>query len=289
MPGITIDAPAKVNLTLEVLRRRPDGFHDLRTVLQAITLADRLSVSLSDSDDLSLACSVAGLEGPQNLAWRAADLLRRETGARAGARLRLEKRVPVAAGLGGGSSDAASALLALNALWGLGLSRADLCRLGARLGSDVPFFLGESACALAEGRGERLTSLPALAERWVVLSRAPLAVSTAAVFTAFPPQRWSDGRRTAAWLEASGAGQGIPLPWNDLEPVTLALYPGAGRGRDALLEGGAPGATLSGSGPTYFALFEDEPVARAVYDRLAGSPGAGVAAHIGRFGSLASC
>src|SRR5262245_42723831 len=289
MPAITIDAPAKVNLTLEVLRRRPDGFHDLRTVMQAITLADRLSVSPSDSDDLSLACSVADLVGPQNLAWRAADLLRRESGTRAGARLRLEKRVPVAAGLGGGSSDAASTLLALNALWGLGLSRADLCRLGARLGSDVPFFLGESACALAEGRGERVTPLPALAERWVVLAKAPLAVSTAAVFNAFPPQRWSEGRRTAVWLEASGAGEGIPLPWNDLEPVTLALYPGAGRGRGALVEGGAPGATLSGTGPTYFALFEDEPAARAVYDRLAGRPGAGVSAHIGRFGGLASC
>jgi 4-diphosphocytidyl-2-C-methyl-D-erythritol kinase len=287
MPGMTIDAPAKVNLTLEVLRRRPDGFHELRTVLHAITLSDRLSVS--PADDLSLACSVAGLEGPQNLAWRAADLLRRETGTRAGVRLRLEKRIPVAAGLGGGSSDAASALLALNALWGLGLSRADLCRLGARLGSDVPFFLGESACALAEGRGERLTPLPALAERWVVLAKVPLEVSTAAVFTAFPPRRWSDGRRTVAWLEASRGGAGVPEPSNDLEAVALAVAPGAGRARDALLEAGAPGATLSGSGPTYFSLFEDEPAARAVYDRLAGRPGAGVTVYFARFGDLASC
>src|SRR5262245_1234011 len=252
MPAITIDAPAKVNLTLEVLRRRPDGFHDLRTVMQAITLADRLSVSPSDSDDLSLACSVADLVGPQNLAWRAADLLRRGTGTRAGVRLRLEKRIPVAAGLGGGSSDAASALLALNALWRLGLSRADLRDLGARLGSDVPFFLGESACALAEGRGERLTPLPALPPRSVVLARVPVAVSTAAVYGAFPPGRWADGRRTEAWIEASAGGKEVPPPFDDFEPVTLGVAPAAVAAREALTAAGAPRVTLSGSGPTYF-------------------------------------
>jgi 4-diphosphocytidyl-2-C-methyl-D-erythritol kinase len=285
-PSITLDAPAKVNLTLEVLRRRPDGYHDICSVMQALTLADRLQAT--PAAGLSLECSIPSLAGPENLVWRAAELLRRETGAAEGARLRLEKRIPVAAGLGGGSSDAASALLALNALWRLGLGRADLRTLGARLGSDVPFFLGESACALAEGRGERLTPLPALADRRVVLAGVPVAVSTAAVYAAVPPQRWTDGQRTAGWLRASAGGATVPAPFDDLEPVTLTISPDAVRARDALLAAGATLAVLSGSGPTYFALFDAEGAARAVYERLRAGRTPGVTARLTAFGDLVS-
>ncbi|HVG95814.1 MAG TPA: 4-(cytidine 5'-diphospho)-2-C-methyl-D-erythritol kinase [Chloroflexota bacterium] len=285
-PRVAVAAPAKVNLTLEVLRRRPDGYHDLCSVMQALSLADRLEAVPAES--LSLECSIPALAGQDNLVWRAADLLRRETGAGAGARLWLEKRIPVAAGLGGGSSDAASALLALNALWRLGLSRADLCALGARIGSDVPFFLGSSACALAEGRGERLTPLPALPHRAVVLARLPVPVSTAAVFGAFPPPRWADGRRTAAWRAASAGGTAVPPPFDDLEPVTLGLTPAAARAREALLAAGAPRATLSGSGPTYFALFDPDGTAETVYERLRAGRGAGVEALLTGFGALAT-
>jgi 4-diphosphocytidyl-2-C-methyl-D-erythritol kinase len=284
--AVVVAAPAKVNLTLEVLRRRPDGYHDLCSVMQALILADRLEACPGDA--LSLDCSVPSLAGPDNLVWRAAELLRRETGAAAGARLWLEKRIPVAAGLGGGSSDAASALLALNALWRLGLSRADLCSLGARIGSDVPFFLGSSACALAEGRGERLTPLPALPYRAVVLARPPVPVSTAAVFGAFPPQRWADGRRTAAWLAASAGGTAVPPPFDDLEPVTLDVAPAAAQARDALLGAGASLATLSGSGPTYFSLFDADAPAETVYERLRAGRGAGVEALLTGFGPLAT-
>ena len=283
-PSIALAAPAKVNLTLEVLRRRPDGYHDICSVMQALTLADRLVAT--PAAGLTLECSVSALAGPENLVWRAAELLRRETGARDGARLWLEKRIPVAAGLGGGSSDAASALLALNALWRLGLSRADLRSLGARLGSDVPFFLGESACALAEGRGERLTPLPALPGREVVLAGVPVAVSTAAVYGAFPSQRWTDGGRTAAWLRASAGGATVPAPFDDLEPVTVTVSPEATRARDALLAAGAPLAVLSGSGPTYFALFDAAGAARAVYERLRGGRTPGVSALLTAFGDL---
>src|SRR5688500_15047283 len=138
---LTLTAHAKVNLTLEVLGKRADGFHDIRSVMQRISLADTLTVERAEG--LTLTCSDPGLEGPENLVWRAAELLRTECGVAEGAALRLEKRIPVAAGLGGGSSDAAAALRGLNELWRLRLSGERLWELGARLGSDVPFFLLE--------------------------------------------------------------------------------------------------------------------------------------------------
>src|SRR5687768_1385067 len=147
---LVLTAHAKINLTLEVLGKRADGFHEIRSVMQRITLADTLTIRRAE--ELILACSDPELEGPENLVWRAAELLRGEYGVSAGASLALEKRIPVAAGLGGGSSDAAAALRGLNELWKLGLNGERLRDLGARLGSDVPFFLLESGSALAEGR-----------------------------------------------------------------------------------------------------------------------------------------
>lgn len=291
-PARTLAAPAKVNLTLEVLRRRSDGFHDIRSVMQAISLADRLTFSRAAA--LELRCSRPELENSDNLVWRAADLLRRQTGTTQGARVELQKRIPVAAGLGGGSSDAATALLGLNALWGLRLQRSVLRELGSRLGSDVPFFLGPSPCALAEGRGEQLTPLPPLPAAWLVLVNPPLRVAAADVYRAFPPQRWSDGTHTAAWLAASQGVAGVPLPFNDLESVALGIAPGAGVARDALFSAGAPDAVMSGSGPTYFALFSGEADARAVLARLTrvgdGGTGTGVlpsGVFLARFGPLA--
>ncbi len=283
-PALSLSAPAKVNLTLEVLRRREDGYHDIRTVMQAVTLADRLT--FSPARTLELRCSQPQLEGPTNLVWRAAELLRRETGTTRGARVTLEKRIPMAAGLGGGSSDAAATLLGLNALWSLGLTRSALRDLGGHLGSDVPFFLGDGACAVAEGRGERLTPLPGLPSRWVLLVKAPLAISTADVYHAVPPERWSDGSRTASWLQARADRGIVPLPFNHLEPVALDLAPGAAVARDALLRAGASHAVMSGSGPTYFALFATELEAQAVRARLGAAPLLGAAVYLGRFGSL---
>lgn len=289
-PTLTLAAPAKVNLTLEVLRRRPDGFHDIRSVMQAINLADRLTFSRATT--LELRCSRPELENLDNLVWRAAELLRRETGTAHGARIDLQKRIPVAAGLGGGSSDAATALLGLNALWGLRLQRPDLRELGSRLGSDVPFFLGDSPCALAQGRGEQLTPLTPLPMAWVVLVNPPLPIATAEVYRGFPPHYWSDGSRTAAWLAASQTGAGVPSPFNDLESVALTIAPAAGAARDALRSAGAPAAVMSGSGSTYFALFTGEAEARAVVARLvrvahadSGVPPSAV--FLARFGPLA--
>ena len=154
---VTIETPAKVNLTLEVLGKRNDGYHEIASVMQAINLCDRLTFSIAD--DLSLITDTPGLDTKDNLVYRAASLLNDKTGVSAGAEIHLCKGIPVAAGLGGGSSDAAATLLGLNRLWGLHLARDELEELAAQLGSDVPFFLAGGA-ALAEGRGERITPLP---------------------------------------------------------------------------------------------------------------------------------
>lgn len=263
---------AKVNLTLEVLGRRDDGFHEVRTVMQRITLSDTLRVTAADA--LSLRCSDPSLEGPQNLVWRAAELLQQECGVRRGATLWLRKRVPVAAGLGGGSADAAAALDALNALWRLGLPRTALAELGARLGSDVPFFLAGSPLCLAAGRGERLTELGLLPATWLVLVKPPVGISAGAVYQAFPRERWSDGERTRAWLEHAFRNRDVPPPFNDLEAAALTVEPRAAAARDVLRAAGAVAPVMSGSGSTYFWLADEEQAARVLYERSAAAAAA---------------
>lgn len=180
---LTVEAPAKVNLTLRVLRRRADGFHDLESVVAAIGLTDTLTVRLAT--DLSLSCQ--GLEvssGDDNLVLKAARLLRETCAVRGGAQVRLEKRIPLGRGLGGGSSDGAAALAALNVLWECGLARDELARLGARVGSDVPLFLGSPVCVM-RGRGERIEPLAHRPRWWVALAWPPYGLPTAQVYAAY--------------------------------------------------------------------------------------------------------
>jgi len=267
--AIILRAPAKINLSLDVLGRRPDGYHALRSVMQAIELYDTLE--LYPADDLALDCDAPALAGDTNLAWRAAALLRAETGHGDGARLVLRKRIPIDAGLGGGSSDAATALRGLNKLWGLGLTTERLAALGARLGSDVPFFF-YAPTALATGRGETVAALPPPPRAHVVLYKPAIGVSTRHVFAALTPALYGDGAGTEALLAVLRAGQppsGWPLS-NDLQRTVLLLYPEVARALEALREAGAPNPFMTGSGSTCYALFTDEEDARRVYGRLAG-------------------
>ncbi len=160
--ALVLKAYAKINLTLEVLGRREDGYHDIVSILQTIDLHDTLT--LEPAQDMALECDQSELEGPDNLVLKAAALLREATGCHQGARLKLQKGIPLAAGLGGGSSDAAAALLGLSRLWGLGLSAEKLMPLAAKLGSDVPFFL-YGGTAMAQGRGEIVRPLPPAGDR----------------------------------------------------------------------------------------------------------------------------
>ncbi len=262
--------PAKVNLSLDVLGRRPDGYHALRSVMQALDLHDTLEIY--PADDLALDCDVPALGGETNLAWRAAILLREETGYRGGARLVLRKRIPIDAGLGGGSSDAATALIGLNRLWGLGLSEERLAALGARLGSDVPFFF-YAPTALATGRGETVVPLPPLPRVHVVLLKPHTGVSTRQVFAALTPALYSDGSQTEALLATLRANL-PPSAWslsNDLQRTACLLYPAVARALDELRAAGASNPLMTGSGSTCYALFAREEDARHTYERLHGA------------------
>src|SRR5947209_8132054 len=192
---LAIHAPAKINLSLEIVGRRADRFHDLVSVMQTVSLHDVLE--LTPSDDLELSCSDPALQSSDNLVLQAARALRDTCAVERGCSIRLEKRIPAAAGLGGGSSDGAAALVALARFWSLRLERDDLIPMAEQLGSDVPFFL-YGGTALVEGRGERVRPLSASPRSWFVLSKPPLSVSTADVFKELKASDWTDGRTTRA-------------------------------------------------------------------------------------------
>lgn len=250
-----VAAPAKLNLTLDVLGRRPDGYHELASVMQTIALADTLALWPAPDDTLTLVCDAPDLDGEDNLALRAARLIRDATGCRRGVRLALQKRIPAQGGLGGGSSDGATVLVALNRWWGLGLRQADLIDLAARLGSDVPFFV-VGGTALVEGRGEIVTPLPDAPPLWLVVVKPAVAVPTPAVFRALDPADWSDGAATRDLVAAIRAGRWPDLTdaalRNALEPGVLRSYPAVAAARAALLAAGAPVVRMSGSGPTLY-------------------------------------
>lgn len=258
---LVAEAFAKVNLSLVVRGRRPDGYHELDTVFQAVSLADRLT--FEESSALTLEVDDPSVPaGPENLVLRAARALADAAGVKARAAVTLEKRIPAGGGLGGGSSDAAVALLGLSALWGLELPPATLARIGAALGSDVPFFL-HGGTARGTGRGEAIEPLPDLPPRGVVLVMPPFPVATPEVFRRLGAPEW-DG--TAA-PELAGRPDR-----NDLEGAAEGLFPALRRVREALAAAGASQARLSGSGSTVFGLFADLAAASEASRRLEGLP-----------------
>ena len=195
---VTVQAPAKVNLTLEVLGKRPDGYHNIASVMQAINLFDTLT--FRPSDEIKMLAETKDLETRDNLVYRAAMLLRETSGVSAGAEIRLDKQIPLAAGLGGGSSDAAATLLGLGRLWGLELGEGELKGLAAQLGSDVPFFL-TGGTALVEGKGERVSSVKMPPTLWLVLAFPDhrLENKTATAYKSpepHRPHRWPQDRRS---------------------------------------------------------------------------------------------
>ncbi len=250
---VTVEAPAKVNLTLEVLGRREDGYHEIASVMQAISLFDTLTFSLADG--LKVITDVPGLDTSDNLVYRAAMLLRQATGVPAGAAIRLSKEIPLAAGLGGGSSDAAATLLGLNRLWQLRLSEDRLKDMAAQLGSDVPFFL-RGGTALVEGRGEQVTIVKAPPTLWLLLAFPShrLENKTATAYKALNSAEHTDGLRTTNLVSRieGAADIGRDSLFNVFDGVAPRLFPGIDRVSSILQEVcGAP-AHLSGAGPTLF-------------------------------------
>ncbi len=242
-----IPAYAKINLSLEVLRRRPDGYHDLVSLLQTVSLADELT--FEDSDRVELSFDDSGLQTEDNLVLRAAFLLRHTYGVKAGAAITLRKRTPVAAGLGGGSSDAATTLQELVSLWELPVKGEELVGLAARLGSDVPFFL-TGGRALVEGRGELVTPLPDGPATWYVLAKPDGGLETKTVFESLAAESMSDGEVTRALASGRSAEGQSPFGFNGLQETAFRICPAARRCFDALQEASGRPVILSGSGPT---------------------------------------
>lgn len=266
----TCRAHAKINLTLEILGKRPDGYHEIVSIVQTLALHDVLS--FGPADELVLTCDRQDLATHDNLVLRAARLLQAETGTTMGAQIHLTKRIPVAAGLGGGSSDAACALRGLNGLWQLGLSEEELCRLGGQVGSDVPFFFVDGT-ALVQGRGEKVSRLPSLASKWVVLitPRVELAEKTRELYARVSPAHFSTGEATRELVRAllqSGDVDSSPLV-NAFLPIVLEMSPVVARCLDRLREACAEPFHLSGAGPTFYVLVPDRGRAEELFRSLA--------------------
>lgn len=262
---LVLASPAKVNLSLEVLGRRSDGYHSIRSILAPITLHD--TVTLTPGGRKFVFHGGQGTpKDESNLAWRAAKILTRETGVRHGLEIRIVKRIPVAAGLGGGSSNAATVLTALNDLWDLHLPPAKLEKLGLEIGSDVPFFVRGGVC-LAGGRGEQLDLLPAQGTFELVLLHPAEKVSSKWAYENIPADHARAGGATSMVKVALASGRPELLAANlvnDLEPGVAKAHPVVAEAKRKLKAAGALGALMSGSGPTVFGVAPDPETADAI-------------------------
>jgi 4-diphosphocytidyl-2-C-methyl-D-erythritol kinase len=284
---VVVRCPAKVNLHLEVLGRRADGYHELRTVFAAVGVWDTLTLSSAPAGKFDLAVDPPGAvaAGDDNLVVRAARALAGRVGGGCGARMLLEKRIPVGGGLGGGSADAAGALVGLARLWARPPAAGELATIAVRLGADVAFFLC-GGVAWGTGRGCDLTPLPDLPPWWVLLLPGAEPISTPEVYRALDPSALDVGGSTELyqWVTAGGA-----LPYgscrNDLQPTVLARWPEVGRRLKSVHAARPLLALVSGSGGTVFGLFDSEERARHAAGEV-GVAGATVAPLLTREASL---
>lgn len=258
---LVVRAPAKVNLTLRILRKRSDGYHDLDSVMQKVELADIITLRCCRQPGITLSCPGAALpEDDTNLAWKAAAAFLEATGRTedCGVSIVLEKRIPVAAGLGGGSSDAAAVLTGLNRLLQAELSEEALLGLASSLGADVPFFVVPYHAVRATGIGNIMTPVFSLSDCSLLLVNPGFSVSTAWVYENFTLTR-ADKVSNLCDSRENDNSSGLPYPlFNDLEQVTIQRYPELAVIKRFLLDNGASDALMSGSGPTVFGVFPDE-------------------------------
>ena len=254
MRSITLKAPAKINLCLSVLGRRPDGYHDVEMLMQMVGLYDEVTVAAASGAGVRISCDSDAIPpGEDNIAWKAGHALLKRAGSGAGLSITIRKAIPVAAGLGGGSSDAAAVLAAANEVLGIGLDREELAGIGAKLGMDVPFFF-YGPTALAQGRGEMLTELLPMPKLQILLVNPGFETSTAWVYKNLNLRltKKVDCNKILR-LTVKNIAAGLH---NDLETVTAAAHPVIHTIRQALLAQGAAGVLMSGSGPTVFGIFK---------------------------------
>ena len=264
---LTVLAPAKLNLTLEVLAKRPDGYHEIRSVIQTINLCDRLHFQASPK--VTFKSNTPDWTPEKSLVAKAVSLLQEITGISKGATIEVSNNIPLVSGLAGDSSDAAATLRGLNELWGLGLSPAKLLELAAQLGSDVAFFF-YGGTALVEGRGELVTPLPPLPHRWVLLvvpDVPRLPEKTGQLYASLRTSHYTDGQITQKLVDELREGKEPSTLFNTFENVAFTRSPELKIYRDHIRKIGAPNVHLAGSGPTLFTLLKDKAQAEDLYTR----------------------
>jgi 4-diphosphocytidyl-2-C-methyl-D-erythritol kinase len=253
--SLRVEAHAKVNLTLEILSKRSDGFHNLVSVIQTIDLHDE--IVLTPAEDIAITCDEPSLNTHDNLAYVAATALKKASGASGGVHIDVQKSIPVAAGLGGGSSDAAAVLRGLNELWGCGLGVDALAALGAEIGSDVPYLI-RGGTALVQGRGEDVSALPNAALEWLVLltPEVKLKNKTAALFSRLSAANYTRGALSHKLAGRTRGKSDMPAEFlfNGFDAIAADAFPRFAEYRDGFAGIGAQNVVLSGAGPTMFAV-----------------------------------
>lgn len=271
MDTISLKALAKINLGLDVVRRREDGYHEVRMVMQTIHLYDRLEMEKTATQGIELSTNLSYLPvNENNLVYRAGKLLMDEFGITEGIKVYLNKRIPVAAGMAGGSTDAAAMLYGMNELFELGLSREQLMERGVRIGADVPYCLMRGT-ALAEGIGEILTPLAPMVKCPVLIAKPAISVSTSFVYQNLKldaDTKHPDIDRLIRDIRKQDLGAIAGDMGNVLESVTIPNYPVIAQIKEQMMDSGAINAMMSGSGPTVFGLFEEEATAQAAYQKM---------------------
>jgi 4-diphosphocytidyl-2-C-methyl-D-erythritol kinase len=253
-PLLNLRAPAKINWFLSVLARRKDGYHDINSLMQCVSLYDDLL--FYSAGTLQVICD-SDIPLEDNLVYKAASLLQKYASCRKGIKIILHKNIPTSAGLGGGSSDAASTLLGLNTLWGLGLKKRELAAMGLEIGSDVPFFLNGPS-ALIQGRGERITHLDFDSSMPLLLVKPPVSVSAASAYKSVKKltKKAIDIKLFCQAFDGRDFASLSNMLKNDLEKIVVKEYPVVGKIKNGLLERGSVLSAMSGSGPTVFGVFE---------------------------------
>lgn len=271
---LTIEAHAKINLTLDVTGKLPNGYHTVQMVMQSVGLCDQVTLNKTGSDQIKMACDWADLSaGEDNLAIRAARLFCAETGLQSGGvEISLEKHIPMQAGMAGGSADAAAVLLGMNTLFEAGCSIDALCTIGVKLGADVPYCI-RGGTMLAEGIGEMLSPLPPMPPCTVLICKPPVGVPTPDVYRAIDAAPIAEHPNTQAVIKAlrdCDLRRIGSLLCNVMEPVTAGRYPVITEIRETMLQNGALGARMSGSGSAVFGLYESPEDAETAYRILSG-------------------
>jgi 4-diphosphocytidyl-2-C-methyl-D-erythritol kinase len=269
--SIESPSPAKVNLLLEVLGRREDGYHEIRTVMQRISLCDTLRISLKGERGITLTTTSDRLPvGEGNLAYQAASCLLEEAESRIGVEIHIEKEIPIAAGLGGGSSNAAGTLMGLNKIMNLNFSKVRLMEIGARIGADIPFFILEKS-AIATGIGEKLQPVEIRPALWLVLVSPGWEISTRWAYEGLNLELTKRPIHITLPPFFKDVGEVIRILYNDLERVAVAAYPEINEIKAELLSHGAAGSLMTGSGPTVFGIFGRKRDAEMAFQRLIGN------------------